>query len=343
MNAARLLILSVLSAAATFGAVEGLSRLLALGPPLARFPAEFATERPFVRRDAEVGFGLVPGYTDGRYRINNDGFRGEPFPPDLRERFTVLCAGNSTTFGWRVSEGGHFPALLADIMRGRFGERTWVVNGGVPSFSSAQVLRKLERDLPLIEPEVLVVTMPWNDMWYSAMPSWNPDVLTPQVPHPWQIWLLRRSAFSRALAAPEVGEPEVNRSVPKALDLFAAKISAVIDLVRGSGAALIFQTPPMDEGHVDAGGVRFELTGLKWQRDFLLETARRYVAEFERVAADEGVPVASNPLFLGGGDLHELFVDEIHPTVEGYARTAEALLDTLELERLLPSQVVERP
>jgi lysophospholipase L1-like esterase len=336
MRVARLLILSVLSAAAAIGGVEGFARLITVAPPAAKFPAEFATERAFVQRDDEIGFGLVPGYADERYRVNEAGFRGDPFPADLSERFIVLCAGDSTTFGWRVSEGQHFPAQLARLLRARLATKTWVVNAGVPSFSSAQVLRKLERDLPLIKPKVVVVTMPWNDMWYSAMPSWTPDVLVPRVPQPWQIWLLKHSAFFRAVAAPPVMEPEVNRSITEALELFAVNMAAVIEGVRSSGATPVFQTPPFDAGHVGPEGVRFEPTGLKWERDFLLEKARIYVARFQEVAADGGVPLAPNPLSIGASDQHDFFIDEIHPTAAGYARTAEALLETLESKGLLP-------
>jgi len=336
MLVARLLILSVLSAAAAIGAVEGLARLVAVRPPAARFPAEFVTERAFVQEDDEIGFRLVPGYADGRYSINDAGFRGEPFPADLSERFTVLCAGDSTTFGWEVSEGEHFPAHLARLLRARLGPKTWVVNAGVPSFSSAQVFRKLERDLPMIEPEVVVVTMPWNDMWYSAMPSWNPEVLVPRVPRPWELWLLRYSAFFRTVAAPAAIESEANHSVAEALDLFAANLAAVIAGVRRSAATPVFQTPPFDAGRVRPEGVSFEPTGLKWGRDFLLSTARLYVARFQEVAADGGVPVAMNPLCLGAHDQQGFFIDEIHATAAGYARTAAALLETLRLERLLP-------
>ena len=336
MRVARLLVLSVLSAAAAIGAIEGFTRLIAAAPPAARFPAEFATERAFVQRDDEIGFGLVPGYADERYSVNDAGFRGEPFPADLSERFTVLCAGDSTTFGWRVSEGEHFPAHLARLLRARLATKTWVVNAGVPSFSSAQVLRKLERDLPLIEPKIVVVTMPWNDMWYSAMPSWSSNVLVPQVPRPWQIWLLRHSAFFRALAAPAVMEPEANRSAAGALDLFAANTAAAIESVRSSGATPVFQTPPFDAGHVRPEGVRFKPTGLKWGRDFLLEKARLYVSRFQEVAADGGVPLAPNPLSIDALDQHDFFIDEIHPTAAGYARTAAALMEVFERERLLP-------
>lgn len=330
----RVLVLSLLSAVATAGAVEGVARLFA-APPATRFLAQFTTERAFVEPDVVLGFRLVPGYVGSGYAINAAGFRGPAFPVDVRDRFTVLCAGDSTTFGWLVGEGEDFPAQLSRQLQER-GSRALAINGGVPSYTSAQVLGKLREDLPRIAPEVVIITMPWNDMWYSSFSPWTPDILVPRLPAPWRMWLLQRSALFRTVASPRVADPAVDHTSPDALVVFATNLSAAIDSVRATGAVVVFQTPPFDLDHVKPGGVRFAPTGLQWGRNFLVDVARRYVERFRTVAAERDVGIVESPLSIQ--DLHQvaLFVDEIHPTGAGYGLIATTLLSTLESQGVLP-------
>jgi lysophospholipase L1-like esterase len=280
-----------------------------------------------------LGFAPLPGYADERYRIDADGYRGEDLPSNLGERFTVLCVGDSTTFGWEVREGEHFPARLSDALRDRV-DRSWVVNGGVPSYTSTQVLRKLERDLPALRPAIVIVTMPWNDAWYSAFSPWRAEILVPRMPGPSAMWLLRRSAAVRLVAGPRRPRPAVDRSAPEALEAFARNVSGIVALVRAAGAVPVLQTPPFDLDHVDPGGVRHDPVGLRWDAEFLIGTARRWVARFEAVATELDVSLVANPLSLGHA--RRLFLDEVHPTPAGYARMASAVLATLESEKLLP-------
>jgi lysophospholipase L1-like esterase len=335
MQSARLLILSVLGIGATVAAIDGLARLF-VSPPAARFLAEFATDRAFVEPDPELGFTLVPGYAGSGYRINDAGYRGPDFPADVRERFTVLCAGDSTTFGWLVGEGEDFPARLSRLLQARH-PTALAINAGVPSYTSAQILGKLGHDLERVDPEVVVVTMPWNDMWYSSFAPWNAGILVPRLPAPWQMWLLRHSGLFRAVASPRVPEPTADRTAPEALDVFANNLKQTVDLARRSGAAVVFQTPPFDFDHVKPGGVRFAPTGLEWGRDFLLQVARRYVDRFRSIAAAEGVALVENPLSIDRPHQRERFVDEIHPAGDAYGLVAAALLRALDSERLLPA------
>jgi len=335
MSGVRVVVLSLLSVLGTLLALEGGARLRGAAPA-GLFPAEFIAGRAFVEPDAELGFRLVPGYTDGLYGVNVAGFRGDPLPEDIAERFTILCAGDSTTFGWLVPQGGDFPAQLGRLLAGG-DRRITVVNGGVPSFTSEQVLRKLRRDLPRLRPEVVIVTMPWNDLWYSALESWQPSALVPRVPDRWQLLLLGRSALFRAL----VGVPQVklrrNQTAPEAEEAFAENMAAAIVAVSEAGAIPVFQMPPFSPGNVPATGVRFLPTGLQWDKQFLLTTAQRYADAFRATAASHGVPVQETPLFVADAALVDLFIDEIHPTAGGYSRMAHGLLDALGAQRLLPT------
>jgi lysophospholipase L1-like esterase len=320
------------SAVATVLLLEGLARVFAPAPLLPLFPEVLTVGRPLVRSDPDVGFTVVPGFSGVRYRVNEAGFRGEELPADIGERAVVLCVGDSTTFGWGVLEGDDFPAQLARALDARASGTTWVVNGGVPSFSSTQVVQKLVRDLGRVRPRIVVLTMPWNDVWYSALASWRPEALVPHLPGPFLMWLMRRSALVRAFG-PRRPVPSINRSVPEALDLFAENIGHAIEVVRGSGAAVVLQVAPFDLDHVDPGGIRHDPSGLLWDADFLIGTARRYTARFEQVARAHRASLVQNPLSMGNSK--NLFLDHLHPNAAGYALMAGAVLHTLEAEGLV--------
>jgi lysophospholipase L1-like esterase len=335
MSGIRAAVLGLLSVVGTLLALEGGARLWGAGTR-GLFPAEFIASRAFVEPDAELGFHLAPGYSDGLYGVNGAGFRGDPLPQDIAERFTILCAGDSTTFGWLVPQGGDFPGQLGRLLAERDGRLT-VVNGGVPSFTSEQVLRKLRRDLPRLRPEIVIVTMPWNDLWYSALESWQPDVLVPRVPGRWRSLFLGRSVLFRALAdAPRVTLRR-NQTAAEAKATFAANVAAAIGAVREAGATPIFQMPPFSPASVPASGIRFLPTGLEWDKQFLMTAAQQYADAFRDAATTGRVFVQETALFMADAALIDLFLDEIHPTAAGYARMARGLQEALAAQRLLPS------
>jgi len=98
---------------------------------------------------------------------NNLGLRG----PDVDERkprrtTRVLCLGDSTTFGWGVSDEESYPrvaeAALAEA-GGLFGRRTEVLNAGVPGYTLQRIETYLMRDLLALEPDVVTICS-WGEL-----------------------------------------------------------------------------------------------------------------------------------------------------------------------------------
>lgn len=103
-------------------------------------------------------------------------FRRETTPGEQDGRRTVLCVGDSFTYGLGASshEKGAYPAQLQSILDDA--ERsTWrVVNGGYPGRNSRQLLERLEGQLTTHHPEFVCILVGLNDRW-SHPTRWTGD------------------------------------------------------------------------------------------------------------------------------------------------------------------------
>jgi lysophospholipase L1-like esterase len=120
-----------------------------------------------------VTYGLTPDFERRRQdesvpvrTTNSHGFRGPEIPvakPDGTVR--VLCLGGSTTYSDAVSDDETYPFLLERVLReARPGVSIDVINGGVPSYTSAESLANLAFRGLEFEPDVLVIYHAANDV-----------------------------------------------------------------------------------------------------------------------------------------------------------------------------------
>ena len=157
--------------ALTLGLLVALEGLAALRYTPTYFPQP--VEDGTFRLDPWLGHALRAD-SQTPYRINRLGFRGEEFPvqkPDGERRVVLL--GDSITFGWELlSEQEPYPAVLQSFLP----DSTRVINAGVPSYTSLQVLRHLERDVWPLDPDVLAVLVGWNDIAFALRADWAPGL-----------------------------------------------------------------------------------------------------------------------------------------------------------------------
>jgi len=71
---------------------------------------------------------------------------------------TIVCFGDSLTYGTGASEGNDYPSRLA----GRIGLP--VINAGVPGDTTADALERLERDVLSRSPRMVLLTLGGNDL-----------------------------------------------------------------------------------------------------------------------------------------------------------------------------------
>ena len=94
----------------------------------------------------------------------------------------ILCAGDSYTVGMGAPVGQDYPRQLQRLLDARGEPACQVVNSAVAGQNTAQILRQLRNDLPVLRPRVVVLLCGganvWNHWGYDAgCGSWTRRVL----------------------------------------------------------------------------------------------------------------------------------------------------------------------
>ena len=310
--------------------LEGAARLFLRSDSHALFAdTELRTRgRPFVEPHPTRGFALKPGFEDGLYQIDGDGFRRGL--PAAAEAPRWILLGESTTFGWGVGNGDTYPAQLQALLAAQ-GRQVRVINAGVPSYSSSQVLRYLDELLATgKKPERVLINIMWNDVWYSTVLNWYPELLIYQQPPYWLSTLLQHSVLlRRILMQPLPAQAQlVDRFNAEALAHYRDNLRAMLKLAADRGVAAALVEPPFTPALLPEEGLNeFHV---RYTRPFFLEVAARYRAAMAEVAAEFGVPVIDHRLSLSkGGGSSQYFLDLLHPTPEGNRMMAEDVVASL--------------
>ena len=306
--------------------VEGISRVII---PESEIKAIFNDQelrvrgRAFVELHETRGFALKPNFTNDLYSINKDGFRGEDFPTDLNNRLRILTLGESTTFGWGVKDQETIPAyLMNDFSSER--QDVYVINGGIPSYTSSQVLEYLRQILEekRIKPDIILINILWNDIWYSTITNWHPDILIFQKPPEWMTYLVNHSRFIRGMIMGFNNKSElVNIPNEASLIQYGKNIEEMINLCRENNIGLLLVEPPFDSDHMPEEGLNeFHV---RYTKDFFIKISEKYMEKMYDVAEKYKVSVIKHRLGLKNLHQKSLFLDPLHPTPEGNAMIAE--------------------
>lgn len=266
------------------------------------------------RHGRQSSFG-VPG---GTY-VNTLGMRA----PELSEKADgarrMLFLGDSTVFGVLVPDGETF----ADRVGAKLGPvdpALEVLNGGVPGYSSWQVLRALETRLLDLEPDLVVVGALWSDTQGAGTPD---AARFPRSPFGWlakvSVYHFTREWVNhlRYGGRPQqvtfgLGPAGEGARVP--LPDYAANLRTIASTVRGAGGDVAFLVLPCVK---DPAG-----HGVGDHRD-------DYRAAMREAARELGAPLVDTPALFVGTHPADMFSDEVHPTSAGHAVIADALVTAL--------------
>jgi lysophospholipase L1-like esterase len=111
---------------------------------------------------------------------NTQGFRG-PAVSRLPEQgvLRILCLGGSTTYGWMSPRSDQtYPAYLEEILnqaKPKGVRRVEVINGGIPSGTTAELLTHYHFKFHYFHPQIVVINPGGNDLRALVMPYYHPD------------------------------------------------------------------------------------------------------------------------------------------------------------------------
>jgi lysophospholipase L1-like esterase len=253
--------------------------------------------------------------------------RRDPTPsPDAP--LTILCVGDSNTYGLYVPQWS-YPAQLLARLRPRFRGPVAVVNRGVPGQSAAQVAESLPDDLRGVQPDLVLVLAGLNDAWNSD-PEPGPLAFLAQ---------LRLVRLVRVLAS--------GVASPGAFEVRTDERGEIV-VDRGEGGQRVNVTeagaaPPPDAALRDRVRAALQRV-LEECRDFGAEPVLMSYAEnggthslvsavARELAADEQLAFIDHERRFAAGFAREghdaLMFNEHHPNARGYALMALAVDEAL--------------
>lgn len=220
------LLMSAFTALVVLGGSELLLRLVDWPPPSIYVDGH----RPIwtLRPNVELELRHHELATDFPVHVSGLGFRGpEPVAP------RVACLGDSTTFGWGVSDAQAWPSVLGEELG------VEVLNAGVPGYSSYQGLATLDRVLAL-KPDVVVLAYMIRDADPAPVP--DSEQADPGPAHPLQL----QRALVALLPTPAPAPPSgTTQRVPPAA--YAQNVDALVRRVVASGAEAVLLSFPVQE------------------------------------------------------------------------------------------------
>jgi lysophospholipase L1-like esterase len=78
--------------------------------------------------------------------------------PDKSNYQTIICFGDSLTFGTGASQGMDYPSQLSQMLNKP------VINAGVPGDTTGRALKRLKRDVLSKNPDIVMITLAGNDL-----------------------------------------------------------------------------------------------------------------------------------------------------------------------------------
>lgn len=266
-------------------------------------------------------------------------FRGEKAslepPPD---RIRIIALGSSSTWGFALSDraAADWPNRLESILE-TAGRHVDVLNAGVPGGVAETLYLYFEQVLVHYRPDIVALSLTHNDAYE----------LTQLDIHRWLEVAAESSPLRRLLRLPALArEKSAGKTrLLRLRDRFGESSATTAEVWRDLGFR---EEPPAPVARFESvmrrfaefakeHGIRlvFVHEPLRADRHFIWKDEFRSV--MDRVGAEYGFTVAKPQERLSTIPNHNtIFVDDVHPTAEGYAIVAEAIADALgpELDRL---------
>jgi lysophospholipase L1-like esterase len=154
--------------------------------------ARYATRGPL--RNIEIAWISSPDGINEIHRLNLHGFRGRDFPIQKPPGTTrIVFLGDSFVEGFGAGEDETLPRVFERLA----GEDVEVLNLGIGGADLASTARLARSAIPLLEPDVVIMVVAWNDL--PAPAPGPPDAAFVAERTPW--WMPRLAEVALDLAA----------------------------------------------------------------------------------------------------------------------------------------------
>jgi lysophospholipase L1-like esterase len=88
--------------------------------------------------------------------------------PTVRSVTTIVCLGDSITYGYRLERADAYPQQLEALLNKTHPEREWhVVNAGISGNTTRQMLARFATDVVSVSPQYVIILGGINDLWYG--------------------------------------------------------------------------------------------------------------------------------------------------------------------------------
>jgi HEAT repeat protein/lysophospholipase L1-like esterase len=304
------LLLSLLSIAGFLAVAEGLARRYE-PPPRPRLPENYTFDWEadwgddfYVLRFPSTGWPRSEAF-------NRDGVRDRAHPVEKLEGVRrVVCLGDSVTLGYPGPPEGAYPRVLESLIEAR-GPGVEVFNVALMAWSTRQERIAYERIARKYRPDQVILGICLND----------PQELQNNLsrPSPWVAGLFRRSALARWVVNAEGREIDSVQRLFLAPDSFSVR----------AGMGRFYQELRQLRDVVRQDGVDFSAVLFPYSGQVVPDAHPPTVQdEIKAFCAREGIPVLDVlPTLRTLGPRGFTRDDHIHPTGEGYARVADAMLE----------------
>jgi lysophospholipase L1-like esterase len=250
---------------------------------------------------------------------NRLGFRGGQVDvPKPAGRYRVICLGGSTTYCESISDDAAYPHQLEQALRAaRPGKDIEVVNGGVPSYTTAETLASLAFRCLDLQPDAIVLYEGINDYRPREYRNFTPDYF-----HFRKIWdgsAAHYEAGEGDLAAgintliqnnfPDGNGDKVQNAQKAGTAAFRRNLASIAGIAKAHGIKVVLVSCACDPEQSPPGLAE----GIAQHNEVVREVAAQQGATFVDMAAK----------FQRDGQ----FVDAVHVNPEGAQQMARIIAD----------------